>query len=50
MLVLIAGTSMGIARKLIESRKLTRTTEIVRKLAGDLIILVGTYFAYTAIK
>ena len=43
-LVILAGTSMGMARTLIESKRLTRTTELFRKGAGALIILVGVYF------
>ena len=49
-LILIAGTSMGLARKMIESKKMTRVTDIVRRVAGVLIILVGVYFAYSALK
>ena len=49
-LVLLAGTSMGIARKLIESKKVTRATDIMRRAAGGVIILVGAFFVYTALK
>ena len=49
-LILLAGTSMGIARRLIESRKVTRATDVMRRAAGGVIILVGTFFAYTALK
>lgn len=45
-LILIAGTSMGAARTLIENRRATRTLDILRRAAGVLIILVGGYFAY----
>jgi cytochrome c biogenesis protein CcdA len=44
-LILVAGTSVGLARKLIESRQLTRTTTWIRKAAGVVIVLVGVYFA-----
>ncbi len=43
-LVLIAGTSMGAAKKLIESKGLRRTNFILQKAAGVLVILVGAYF------
>ncbi len=43
-LILLAGTSMGLARALIEGRKLTRLTAILRRLAGVGIVLVGLYF------
>jgi cytochrome c-type biogenesis protein len=49
-LILIAGTSMGAARKLIESRKITRATDIMRRVAGALVVAVGVYFAYLALK
>ncbi len=49
-LVLVAGVSMGMARKLIESGRVTRVTERLRQGAGVLIIGVGGYFAYLAIK
>ncbi len=48
-LILVAGTSMGAAKKLIESKKLTRATDIMRRVAGGIIILVGAYFAYRGI-
>lgn len=40
-LVLLAGVSMGLARKLIESARVTRVTERQRQGAGVLIIGVG---------
>ncbi len=43
-LILIAGTSMGAAKKLIESKGLRRTNLVLQKAAGVLIILVGAYF------
>ena len=48
-LILIAGTSMGAARKLIESKKATKALEWMRRGAGVLIVLVGVYFAYLGI-
>ena len=47
-LILIAGTSMGAARKLIESKKMTSTLAWLRRGAGLVIVLVGVYFAYRA--
>ncbi len=44
-LILIAGTSVGIAKGLLESKGFSKTTGILRKIAGVLIILVGAYFA-----
>ncbi len=40
-----AGTSMGAARKLIESSRITRATDMMRRVAGGVIVLVGIYFA-----
>ncbi len=48
-LVIVAGTSMGAARKLIESKRVTKATEYMRRAAGGAIVLVGVYFAYTAL-
>jgi cytochrome c-type biogenesis protein len=49
LIILIAGTSMGAARALIENKRMTRTLEILRKGAGAVIILVGVYFVYRSL-
>jgi cytochrome c biogenesis protein CcdA len=49
-LVLLAGTSMGAARALLENRQATRALGLLRGLAGILIILVGAYFAYRGLS
>ena len=49
-LILIAGTSMGAARQLIENRKATRVLAILRRGAGATIVLVGVYFAYRGLQ
>ena len=49
-LILIAGTSMGAARQLIENKKATRVLELLRKGAGLAVVLVGAYFAYRGLK
>ena len=46
LLIVIAGASMGAARTLIENKKMTRTTDILRKAAGAVIVLVGVFFGY----
>jgi len=43
-LILIAGTSMGAAKKLIESKGLRKTNQVLQKVAGLIIILVGFFF------
>jgi cytochrome c biogenesis protein CcdA len=48
-LILAAGTSMGAARVLIESRKATRVLAMLRRAAGAVIVLVGLYFGYQGI-
>lgn len=48
-LILVAGTSMGAAKKLIESKKMTKVTDIMRRVAGAVVVLVGAYFAYRGI-
>jgi len=45
-LILVAGTSMGAAKRLIESRGLRRTNWALQKVAGAIIILVGAYFLF----
>ncbi len=49
-LILLAGTSMGFARKFIESGNITKATNVMRRLAGALIVLVGVYFGYSGLK
>lgn len=44
LLILIAGTSIGIAKSMLESKGLAQTNLILRKIAGGLIIAVGIYF------
>ncbi|MGC4067175.1 MAG: cytochrome c biogenesis protein CcdA [Polyangiaceae bacterium] len=48
-LILVAGTSMGAARVLIENRRASRVLSILRRSAGAAIVLVGLYFAYKGI-
>lgn len=50
LLILIAGTSVGAARKLVEHRGATRVLELLRKGAGAVIVLVGAYFAYRGLS
>ena len=45
-LILIAGTSMGAAKRLIESKGLRRTNWALQKIAGIIIMLVGAYFLF----
>ena len=45
-LILIAGTSMGAAKGIIESKGLTKATSILRTIAALLIIAVGFYFLF----
>jgi len=45
-LILVAGTSMGAAKKLIESKGLRKTNLVLQKIAGVVILLVGAYFVF----
>ncbi len=45
LLILLAGTSMGAARALIENRNATRLLGALRRGAGFVVVLVGVYFA-----
>lgn len=44
-LILVAGTSMGAARVLLENTSATRSLAWLRRSAGIVVILVGFYFA-----
>jgi len=46
LLIIIAGTSMGAARMLVENKNMTRTMGILRRVAGAVIVMVGVYFGY----
>jgi len=45
-LLLVAGTSMGAAKKIVESKGLTKATNLLRGVAAVLIIAVGLYFLF----
>lgn len=45
-LIVLVGTSMGVARRLIESKGAQKATKVLKKIAAVLIILVGIYFAF----
>lgn len=45
-LILVAGTSMGAAKRLIESKGLRKTNLILQKAAGVIILLIGAYFLF----
>jgi cytochrome c-type biogenesis protein len=46
-LVLVAGTSVGAAKGLLESKGLRRAHGVLQKIAGVLIIGIGLYFLFT---
>jgi cytochrome c-type biogenesis protein len=45
-LILVAGTSMGAAKKLIESKGMRKTNWALQKIAGVIILLIGAYFLF----
>lgn len=49
-LILLAGTFMGVARTMIENRNMVRTMRIMRQAAGAGIVLVGAYFVYHVLQ
>jgi cytochrome c-type biogenesis protein len=49
-LILVAGTSMGAARQLIENKKATHVLGFLRRAAGAAIVLVGLYFIYRGLQ
>jgi cytochrome c biogenesis protein CcdA len=46
LLILVAGTSMGLAKRIIESKGLNTGLAYLRKGSGVLIILIGFYFIW----
>jgi cytochrome c-type biogenesis protein len=50
LLILVAGTSMGAAKTLVENKRANRVLDVMRRAAGAVIILVGAYFAYRGLK
>lgn len=49
-LVLVAGSSMGIAEAMVSSRGLKKTSAILRKASGVLLLFVAAYFIYELFK
>ncbi len=49
-LVLLAGTSIGMARKLIESQGFGRAIDRLRRASGAMVVLVGVYFLYMGLR
>jgi cytochrome c biogenesis protein CcdA len=47
-LVLVGGTSIGLVQKLADSKGWTRGTDVLRRIAGALIIGVGTWVLFFA--
>jgi cytochrome c-type biogenesis protein len=45
-LVLVGGTSMGLVQRMADSKGWNRGTDVLRRLAGVLIILVGLYVLF----
>ncbi len=49
-LVLVAGSSIGIAEAMVSSKGLKRASAILKKASGVLLLLVGAYFLYDLIS
>jgi len=45
-LVLVAGTSIGIAEAMVSSRGLQKASNILKRVSGVILLLVAAYFAY----
>jgi cytochrome c-type biogenesis protein len=48
-LIVLAGTSMGMAKALLESRGLQKASIVLQKAAGVVIILIGLFFLGTSL-
>ncbi len=49
-LVLAAGSSMGIAEAMVNSKGLKKASTILKKASGVLLLLVAAYFLYDIFK
>jgi cytochrome c biogenesis protein CcdA len=49
-LVLVAGSSMGIAEAMVNSKGLKKASTILKKASGVLLLLVAAYFVYELLK
>jgi cytochrome c biogenesis protein CcdA len=49
-LVLVAGSSIGITEAMVNSKGLKKASTILRKASGGLLLLVAAYFAYDIFK
>jgi cytochrome c-type biogenesis protein len=49
-LVLVAGTSIGLAEAMVNSKGLKRASTILKKASGVLLLLVAAYFIYELFK
>jgi cytochrome c-type biogenesis protein len=50
LLIIIAGTSVGAAKKMIENKKMSRAMELMRRGAGLVVVLVGLFFGYRGLS
>jgi len=49
-LVLVAGSSVGVAEAMVNSKGLRKTSTILKKASGVLLLLVAAWFAYDLFK
>lgn len=49
-LVLVAGTSIGIAESMVNSKGLKKVSTVLKKASGVLLLLVAAYFVYELFK
>lgn len=49
-LVLVAGTSMGLAEAMVSSKGLKKAATVMKKVSGVLVLLVGVYFLMEILK
>jgi cytochrome c-type biogenesis protein len=49
-LVLVAGSSIGVAEALVNSKGMKRASAVLRKASGVLLLLVAAYFVYDIFK
>lgn len=50
MLIILAGTSMGVARGLLSSERFARSSSIMKKVAGGVIVALGLYLVIQGLR
>ncbi|MGQ9730280.1 MAG: cytochrome c biogenesis CcdA family protein, partial [Candidatus Zipacnadales bacterium] len=50
MLIIVAGTSMGLARGILASERFAKSAAVLKKVAGGVIVMLGVHFTLQALR